>query len=56
MMIIMPEFGHDDAPMFQFFADRDLIDCDRDISLLRWLHPGLLSFADWLHQADWTGV
>lgn len=55
-MIIMPEFSHDDAATFQFFADRDLIDCDRDILLLRWLHPGLLSFADWLHKAGWTGV
>lgn len=56
LMAVVPEFGHDYAAMFQFFADRDLINCDRDVLLLRRLHPGLMSFADWLHQAGWTRV
>ncbi|MCX5387589.1 NmrA family NAD(P)-binding protein [Streptomyces sp. NBC_00083] len=51
----VPDFGHDYAAMFQFFADRDLYSRDRDISLLRRLHPGLMTFEDWLHHTGWAG-
>ncbi|MFD9635710.1 NmrA family NAD(P)-binding protein [Streptomyces violascens] len=51
----VPDFGHDYAAMFQFFADRDLYARDRDINLLRRLHPGLTTFEDWLHHTGWTG-
>ncbi|MFE7660044.1 NmrA family NAD(P)-binding protein [Streptomyces celluloflavus] len=51
----VPDFGHDYAAMFQFFADRDLYGRDRDITLLRRLHPDLMTFEDWLHHTGWTG-
>lgn len=51
----VPGFSHDYAAMFRFFADRDLYARDRDITLLRRLHPGLLTFEDWLHRTGWTG-
>ncbi|WP_369382887.1 NmrA family NAD(P)-binding protein [Streptomyces sp. cg36] len=52
---VVPDFSHDYAAMFQFFADRDLYARDRDINLLRRLHPGLMTFEDWLHHTGWTG-
>ncbi|MFE4022092.1 NmrA family NAD(P)-binding protein [Streptomyces sp. NPDC059101] len=51
----VPDFSHDYAAMFRFFADRDLYHRDRDISLLRRLHPDLMTFGDWLHHTGWTG-
>ncbi|NGO68616.1 NmrA family NAD(P)-binding protein [Streptomyces boncukensis] len=51
----VPDFSHDYAAMFQFFADRDLYTQDRDIALLRRLHPDLMTFKDWLHRTGWTG-
>ncbi|WP_329574993.1 hypothetical protein OG500_00120 [Kitasatospora sp. NBC_01250] len=52
----VPDFGHDYAAMFRFFADRDLYTRDRDIGLLRRLHPGLMTFEDWLRRTGWTGL
>ncbi|MER0443512.1 NmrA family NAD(P)-binding protein [Streptomyces sp. Edi4] len=49
------EFSHDYAAMFQFFADRDVYTQDRDINLLRRLHPGLMTFEDWLRHTGWKG-
>ncbi|MFI1198806.1 NmrA family NAD(P)-binding protein [Streptomyces sp. NPDC020883] len=51
----VPDFSHDYAAMFQFFADRDLYARDRDTNLLHRLHPDLMSFEDWLHHTGWTG-
>ncbi|WP_329058165.1 NmrA family NAD(P)-binding protein [Amycolatopsis sp. NBC_01480] len=51
----VPEFSHDYAAMFRFFADRDVYARDRDVGLLRRLHPGLMTFEDWLHHTGWTG-
>ncbi|MGW2230363.1 NmrA family NAD(P)-binding protein [Streptomyces formicae] len=51
----VPDFGHDYAAMFQFFADRDLCARDRDLTLLRRLHPDVMTFEDWLHRTGWTG-
>lgn len=51
----VPDFGHDYAAMFQFFAHRDLYARDRDINLLRRLHPALMTFEHWLHHTGWTG-
>ncbi len=50
-----PGFGHDYAAMFQFFADRDLYTHDRDVPLLRRLHPTLMTFENWLRHTGWTG-
>ncbi|WP_443033779.1 hypothetical protein [Streptomyces sp. CA2R101] len=50
----IPDFGHDYAAMFQFFANRDLYTRDRDINLLRRLHPDLMTFKDWLRHTAWT--
>ncbi|WP_263406812.1 NmrA family NAD(P)-binding protein [Streptomyces kanamyceticus] len=52
----VPDFSHDYAAMFQFFADRDLYARDRDIPLLRRLHPDLMTFEDWLRHTGWTSV
>ncbi|GAA1114564.1 MULTISPECIES: NmrA family NAD(P)-binding protein [Streptomyces violaceusniger group] len=52
----LPDFGHDYVAMFQFFADRDLRTRDRDITLLRRLHPDLMTFEDWLRRTGWTGA
>ncbi|MEU8872292.1 NmrA family NAD(P)-binding protein [Streptomyces javensis] len=52
----VPDFGHDYVAMFQFFADRDLRTRDRDITLLRRLHPDLMTFEDWLRRTEWTGA
>ncbi|MFE7311676.1 NmrA family NAD(P)-binding protein [Streptomyces sp. NPDC057555] len=52
----IPDFGHDYAAMFQFFADRDLYVRDRDLTLLRRLHPDLMTFEDWLRRTGWRGV
>ncbi|MGW5444405.1 NmrA family NAD(P)-binding protein [Streptomyces asiaticus] len=52
----IPDFGHDYVAMFQFFADRDLCTRDRDITFLRRLHPGLMTFEDWLRRTEWTGA
>ncbi|WP_079176787.1 NmrA family NAD(P)-binding protein [Streptomyces sp. MUSC 14] len=51
----VPDFGHDYAAMFRFFAARDLYARHRDITLLRRLHPDLMTSADWLHHTGWTG-
>ncbi|HEX6345537.1 NmrA/HSCARG family protein [Umezawaea sp.] len=51
-----PDFGHDFAAMFEFFATRDLVGLDRDLPALRDLHPGLLSFEDWLRTSGWDGT
>ena len=51
----VPDFGHDYLAMFRFFADRDLYARDRDLTLLRRLHPGLMTFQDWLYRTGWTG-
>ncbi|MFD7586250.1 NmrA family NAD(P)-binding protein [Kitasatospora sp. NPDC059811] len=51
----VPGFSHDYAAMFRFFADRDLYARDRDIGLLRRLHPDVMTFEDWLHHTGWTG-
>ncbi|MBP0457951.1 NmrA family NAD(P)-binding protein [Streptomyces montanisoli] len=50
----VPDFGHDYAAMFRFFADRDVCARDRDIGLLRRLHPGLMTFEAWLRHGKWT--
>ncbi|WP_331744217.1 NmrA family NAD(P)-binding protein [Kitasatospora sp. NBC_01300] len=50
-----PGLSHDYAAMFRFFADRDLYARDRDIDLLRRLHPDVMTFEDWLHHTGWTG-
>ncbi|WP_328332800.1 NmrA family NAD(P)-binding protein [Streptomyces sp. NBC_00455] len=55
LLAAVPDFAHDYAAMFQFFADRDLYTRDRDIALLRRLHPGLMTFEDWLHRTGWAG-
>ncbi|MBU3870235.1 hypothetical protein KN815_41180 [Streptomyces sp. 4503] len=52
----VPDFGHDYVAMFQFFADRDLYTRDRDITLLRRLHPDLMTFEDWLRRTGWRGA
>jgi uncharacterized protein YbjT (DUF2867 family) len=52
----LPDFGHDYAAMFRFFGDRDVFTRDRDLGLLRRLHPGLLTFEDWLRRTGWTGA
>ncbi|MBQ1445439.1 MAG: NmrA family NAD(P)-binding protein [Renibacterium sp.] len=52
----VPEFAHDYAAMFQFFADRDVYRLDRDVTLLRHLHPGLMGFAGWMRHTNWTSV
>lgn len=52
----VPDFGHDYVAMFQFFADRDLYARDRDITLLRRLHPDLMTFEDWLRRTGWMGA
>ncbi|MFI6047010.1 NmrA/HSCARG family protein [Nocardia sp. NPDC051321] len=45
----MPKVGHDYAAMFLFFQTRDILTLDRDLPLLRDLHPGMLTFENWLH-------
>lgn len=45
--------GHDLANMHRFFQARRLR--ERDEALLRSLHPGLLSFRDWLRRTGWRG-
>jgi uncharacterized protein YbjT (DUF2867 family) len=52
----MPDFGHDFAAMFEFFQARDIIELDRDMPALRAMHPGLLSFEDWLRASGWDGA
>ncbi|WP_440899727.1 NmrA family NAD(P)-binding protein [Actinosynnema sp.] len=47
--------GHDFASMFEFFQTRDVADLDRDLPALRRLHPGLMTFEDWLRATGWTG-
>ena len=51
----MPDTGHDVAAMFEFFQTFDVMERARDMSHLRRLHPGLLSFADWLGVTGWRG-
>lgn len=51
----LPVVGHDFAAMFQFFQERDLVHLDRDLDLLRTLHPRLLGFEEWLRATAWDG-
>lgn len=51
----IPDVGHDYAGMFSFFQQHDLATHDRDLALLRRLHPGLMTFEDWLHRTGWDG-
>jgi len=52
----MPSTGHDVAGMFAFFQAFDVMERSRDIQYLRRLHPGLLSFSDWLTKSGWRGA
>lgn len=52
---MIPKIGHDLAAMMEFFQNRDLFTCDRDVPLLRRLHPGLMTFKDWLRFTQWDG-
>ena len=52
---MVPGVGHDLAAMFEFFQDVDLVHRARDLPTLRRIHPGLMSFEDWLRTSDWTG-
>jgi len=51
----VPEVGHDYAGMFGFFQQHDVAGEDRDIAFLRTLHPGLMTFEDWLRRTGWDG-
>lgn len=51
----IPGVGHDLAAMMQFFQERDLFTRDRDIAKLRSVHPGLMTFEDWLRVTQWDG-
>ncbi|WP_116201921.1 NmrA/HSCARG family protein [Amycolatopsis circi] len=51
----IPDVGHDYAGMFGFFQQHDVATHDRDLSLLRRLHPGLMTFEDWLRHTGWDG-
>ncbi|GAA1022075.1 MULTISPECIES: NmrA/HSCARG family protein [Amycolatopsis] len=51
----IPDVGHDYAGMFGFFQQHDVAAHDRDLALLRRLHPGLMTFEDWLHHTGWDG-
>lgn len=44
----VPDVGHDFAAMFQFFQEHDVLGLDRDTVLLRDMHPGLMTFEEWL--------
>jgi hypothetical protein len=52
----IPAVGHDFAAMFRFFQSRDVVAADRDLDVLRALHPGLMSFAEWLRATGWDGA
>jgi uncharacterized protein YbjT (DUF2867 family) len=52
----IPAVGHDLANMFQFFQEYDVIGRERDIAALRRLHPGLMTFEDWLRTSGWRGA
>ena len=51
----MPGTGHDLAAMYQFFQEFDVMGRARDMDGLRALHPGLLSFPQWLEASGWRG-
>ena len=51
----IPDIGHDLAAMMEFFQERDLLAVDRDMALLKRLHPGLMTFKDWLGFTAWDG-
>lgn len=48
----IPRFGHDLANMYRFYQEYGV---DRDLSALRRIHPGLMTFADWLQRTGWRG-
>ncbi|MDT0263520.1 NmrA/HSCARG family protein [Jatrophihabitans lederbergiae] len=52
----VPDVGHDFAAMFQLFQERDVLGQDRDTELLHKIHPGLLTFEDWLRTTGWDGT
>ncbi|MFE0019508.1 NmrA family NAD(P)-binding protein [Amycolatopsis sp. NPDC059021] len=51
----MPVAGHDFAAMFRFFQERDVFQLDRDVALLRRIHPKMMTFEDWLRTTEWDG-
>lgn len=51
----IPDIGHDLAAMMEFFQGRDLLESDRDMPLLRRIHPKLMTFQDWLAFTTWDG-
>ena len=51
----IPDIGHDLAAMMEFFQGRDLLTIDRDMALLKRLHPKLMSFKNWLAFTAWDG-
>lgn len=48
----LPKFGRDLANMYAFFQTHGVA---RDLSHLRQLHSGLMTFEDWLRQTGWRG-
>lgn len=55
MRDMVPDVGHDLAAMAEFFQDFDLLERARDITALRGIHPGLMTFEAWLRETGWTG-
>ncbi|WP_256993661.1 NmrA family NAD(P)-binding protein [Rhodococcus sp. 06-418-5] len=52
----MPEVGHDYAALAAFLQRRDVFALDRDVAVLRRMHPGLQTFRDWLVADGATAV
>ncbi|MEV0405489.1 NmrA/HSCARG family protein [Actinoallomurus sp. NPDC050550] len=52
----IPDVGHDYSAMFQFFQARDVFGLDRDIPLLREIHPEMMTFEGWLRWTGWDGT
>lgn len=51
----IPDIGHDLAAMMEFFQGRDVLRVDRDMALLKRIHPKLMTFKDWLAFTGWDG-
>lgn len=52
----VPYVGHDLAAMSEFLQTRDVTTQDRDLEQLRFIHPALMTFSQWVTATTWDHI
>ena len=52
----IPDVGHDYVGLARFLRHRDVVALDRDMGMLRDIHPDLMDLERWLRTSGWDGA